>query len=76
MEQALALNPKAIWIYRNLVPAYVASGDRKKAEQGISTLVSDYPKLSVASVCNAMVFSPTVLKRIAAGLSSAGLPRA
>jgi len=33
MEQALALNPKAILIYRNLVPAYVALGDRKKRKR-------------------------------------------
>jgi DNA-binding SARP family transcriptional activator len=76
MEQALALNPKAVWIYRNLVPAYAASGDRQKAEDGIRALVKDHPQLTIAAVCDAMVFSPTVMAKIAEGLSWAGLPRA
>jgi DNA-binding SARP family transcriptional activator len=76
MEQGLALNPKATWIYRNLVPAYAAAGDRQKAEGGISALVADYPRLTVEAVCDAMVFSPTVMAKIADGLRSAGLPRA
>jgi DNA-binding SARP family transcriptional activator len=75
MEQALALNPKAIWMYRNLVPAYSAAGNRQKAEDGISALVKDHPHLTVAAVCDAMVFSPVVTARIAEGLHSAGLPR-
>ena len=75
MEQALALNPKAIWIHRNLVPAYAAAGERQKARDGILALVQDYPKLTVAAVCDAMVFSPTVMAKIAEGLHSAGLPR-
>jgi DNA-binding SARP family transcriptional activator/tetratricopeptide (TPR) repeat protein len=76
MEQALALNPKAIWIHRNLVPAYAATGDRQKAEGGIRTLLQDHPQLAVASVCDAMVFSPDVMAKIAEGLRWAGLPRA
>lgn len=76
MEQALALNPGAVWIYRNLVPAYAAAGDRQKAENGIEALLRDYPRLTVASVCNAMVFSPAVMASIAEGLRCAGLPRA
>ena len=76
MEQALALNPQAVWIYRNLVPAYAAIRDQQKAEDGISTLVKDHPRLTVASVCDAMVFSPTTMAKIADGLRCAGLPRA
>jgi tetratricopeptide (TPR) repeat protein len=76
MEQALALNPQAIWIYRNLVPAYVAAGERQKAEDGIGALVTGYPGLTVAAVCDAMVFSPSVQARIAEGLHCAGLARA
>ena len=76
MEQALALNPKAVWIYRNLVPAYAAAGDRQKAEGGICALVKDHPRITVAAVCDAMVFSPTVMAKIAGGLRWAGLPRA
>jgi adenylate cyclase len=76
MEQGLALNPQAVWIYRNLVPAYAAAGDRQKAEDGICTLVKAHPRLTVAAVCDAMVFSPAVMARIAGGLRWAGLPRA
>ena len=71
MEQALALNPKAILIYRNLVPAYVALGDRKKAEEDIHTLVRDFPGLTVANVRDAMVFSPAVTAKVAEGLRCA-----
>lgn len=76
MEQALALNPKAVWIYRNLVPAYAAIRDRPKAEDGLLTLVKDHPQLTVASVYDAMVFSPIVMAKIAEGLRWAGLPHA
>jgi DNA-binding SARP family transcriptional activator len=75
MEQALALNPKAIWIYRNLIPAYAAAGDRPKAEDGVRALLDAHPHLTVAAVCDAMVFSPIVMARIAEGLHWAGLPR-
>jgi len=76
MEQALALNPKAIWIYRNLVPAYAAAGDRPRAEDGVRSLLDSHPHLTVAAVCDAMVFSPIVMAKIAEGLHWAGLPRA
>ena len=74
MEQALALSPKAVWIYRNLVPAYVAAGVRQKAEDGISMLIKDHPQLTVAAVCDAMIFSPTVMAKISEGLSSGRAP--
>lgn len=76
MEQGLALNPRATWILRNLVPAYIGAGESKKAEQGVAALVEVYPRLTVAAVCEAMVFSPVVLTNIAEGLYRAGLPRA
>jgi DNA-binding SARP family transcriptional activator len=76
MEQALALNPKAVWIYRNLVPSYVAAGDRQRTEDGACALIKDYPQLTVAAVSDAMVFSPPVMAKIADGLLCAGLPRA
>jgi len=74
MEQALALNPKAVWIYRNLVPAYVAAKHRRKAEDGVHALMKEHPNLTVAAVCDAMVFSPTVMAKIADGLRAMGLP--
>jgi hypothetical protein len=56
MEQALALNPKAIWIYRNVVPAYSELGEQKKAEDRVSVLLQDYPQLTVSAVSYALVF--------------------
>jgi len=76
MEQALALNPRATWIYRNLVPAYSAVGDRMKAEDGVRALVGDYPKLTVKDVCNAVVLPAATLATMAEGLRRAGLPQA
>ena len=75
MEQALALNPAATWIFRNLIPAYAAVGDWKRAEAGLAELLQDYPNLTVAAVCEAMVFSPAMINRIADGLCRAGLSR-
>jgi DNA-binding SARP family transcriptional activator/tetratricopeptide (TPR) repeat protein len=75
MEQALALNPHATWIYRNLVPAYSAAAERRKAEEGVSLLVQSYPNLTVGDVTAAIIFSPAVLRKFAEGLSHAGLPR-
>ncbi|CAM2154858.1 protein of unknown function [Pararobbsia alpina] len=74
MEQALALNPKALWIHRNLVPAYAAAGERRKAEDGARTLVDHYPRLTVGDITGAILFSSPVLARIAAGLREAGVP--
>jgi len=74
MEKGLALNPRAVWTYRNLVPAYVAVGNRAEAEQGISALLHQYPSLSTAAACAAMVFSRPTMVKLAHGLSRAGLP--
>ena len=49
MEQALTLNQKAIWIYRNLVPAHSEIGEQKKAEDGVSVLLQGYPQLTVSA---------------------------
>jgi adenylate cyclase len=73
MEQALALNPKAAWIYRNLVPAYTAAGDRHRAEDGVAVLLGNYPRLTAADVTDAMVFSAPVMAQISKGLREAGL---
>jgi len=74
MEQALALNPKALWIQRNLVPAYAAVGDRRNAEEGVEALTKGYPRLTVSDIVGAVVFSPPVLAKIALGLRESGLP--
>jgi tetratricopeptide (TPR) repeat protein len=75
MERALALNPRAVWIQRNLVPAYIAARRQADAERGLQTLLAAHPKLSVTAVCDALVFSRPTMNRIADGLTRAGLPR-
>jgi hypothetical protein len=75
MEKGLALNPLAVWTYRNLVPAYVAAGNRAEAEQGINSLLHQYPSLNTAAACSAMVFSRPTKTRLAYGLWQAGMPR-
>ncbi len=76
MEQALALNPKAAWIYRNLIPAYAALGDQRRSEGGVAALLRDQPELTIASIADAMVFSSSVMERITDGLRDAGMPNA
>jgi adenylate cyclase len=73
MEKGLALNPRAIWAYRNLIPAYVVAGRRSDAERGVDILLKEHPSLSIAAVENAMVFSKPVMTRLSDGLSRAGL---
>ena len=75
MEQALALSPKATWVYTPLIPAYVAAGHHQKAEESLCTLVGEYPRLTVASVCDAMIYSPTLMTKISKGLLGAGMAR-
>jgi DNA-binding SARP family transcriptional activator/Flp pilus assembly protein TadD len=74
MEKGLALNPRAIWINRNLAPAYVAAGRQPEAERSVRALLDAYPKLSVAAVLDAMVMSRPTMIQIADGLARAGLP--
>jgi len=75
MERGLALNPRAVWTYRNLVPAYVAAGDQAGSERGISCLLNEYPSLNIAAARSAMVFSRPTMARLEDGLSRAGLSR-
>jgi len=75
MEKGLAINPRATWVHRNLVPAYVAAKRTADAEQGILALTSENHALSIAAVRDAMVFSGPTMARISEGLSQAGLAR-
>ena len=75
MERGLALNPRAVWTYRNLVPAYIAAGDQAASERGISCLLNEYPSFNIAAACSAMVFSRPTMARLEDGLSRAGLSR-
>lgn len=76
MEQGLAINPKATWIQRNLVPAYAAAGRHAEAAEALRDLLDEHENLSIAAVENAMVFSPPVMAKISKGLAEAGLQRA
>ena len=73
MEKGLAINPLAIWVYRNLVPAYVAAGRRADARQGVLALIGENRALSVAAVRDAMVFSRPTMARISQALHQSGL---
>ncbi|MFO1150856.1 MAG: BTAD domain-containing putative transcriptional regulator [Alsobacter sp.] len=73
MEQGLALNPRAVWIQRNLVPAYAAAGRHAEGAAGLSALLREHQDLSVAAVESAMVFSPPVMRKISGGLAEVGL---
>lgn len=74
MEKGLAMNPRAIWIYRTLVPAYFEAGMLTEAECGVKALQAEYPGLSVEAVSNAMVLSRETMGRMSAGLYRSGLP--
>jgi DNA-binding SARP family transcriptional activator/tetratricopeptide (TPR) repeat protein len=75
MEKGLALHPRAVWINRNLAPAYIAAERQVDAERCVSALLHEYSGLSVAAVGDAMVMSRPTMARIIDGLSRAGLPR-
>ncbi|MFM9938635.1 MAG: winged helix-turn-helix domain-containing tetratricopeptide repeat protein [Hyphomicrobiaceae bacterium] len=74
MERALAGNPNARWIYRQLIPAYADSGREDAAAEGLRLLLQDYPGMTCASVRAAMLYSDTVMDRICARLAKVGLP--
>lgn len=73
MEKALAANPNARWIYRQLVPAYVDAGREAAASEGLRLLLQDYPGMTCATVRAAMLYSGPVMDRICSGLARAGL---
>lgn len=74
MEKALASNPSARWIYRQLVPAYVDAGRDLDAGEGLRHLLQDYPDMTCAKVRSAMLYSEAVMDRICGGLAHVGLP--
>jgi adenylate cyclase len=80
-EQAVALyrraleeRPNAKWLYRDLAGSLVGAGRLEEAEQAYAELMSSYPDLNVTKFKRAMVFSPTVLERMAENLRKLGLP--
>src|SRR5215469_12556370 len=75
-EKRLAINPRATWVYRNLVPADVAAGRDANARKGIATPISEDRALSVAAVRDVMVFTHPTMARISEGPYRARLSRA
>jgi adenylate cyclase len=74
MEKALAANPDARWVYRQLVPAYLEAGRGEEAAHGLRLLLKDYPALTCEKVRAAMLYSEPVMRRICSSLLRAGLP--
>ena len=74
LEKALAANPDARWVYRQLIPAYVCAGRMEDARRGLRLLIQDYPSLTCEKVRVAMLYSAPTMDRICDGLARAGLP--
>jgi adenylate cyclase len=74
LEKALAANPQARWIYRQLIPAYVSAGRMDEAKRGLRLLVQEYPSLTCETVRMAMLYPAQTMDRICEGLARAGLP--
>ena len=73
-RRALQERPNARWIYRNLASNLWGAGRFEEAKQAYAELMGSYPDLTIAKFKQAMVFSPTVLDRIADHLRKLGLP--
>jgi len=73
-RRALEERPNASWIYRNLASVLSGAGRVDEAKQAFAVLMLTYPDLTVSKFKQAMVFSPTVLNRMAGNLRKLGLP--
>ena len=73
-ERGLDEHPSAVWVYRNLVPCYVAAGQMEDAQRGVQLLRQEYPGLTATRVRDAMVFNEQKLNWIYDNLVLAGLP--
>jgi adenylate cyclase len=73
-QRALQERPNALWIHRNLAPALLGAERLDEARASRDILLATYPRFSIRQYKDAMVFSPTVLERIAAQLATLGVP--
>ena len=73
-RRALEERPNASWIYRNLASVLSGAGRADEAKQAFAVMMLTYPDLTVSKFKQAMVFSPTVLNRMADNLRKLGLP--
>lgn len=74
-ERGLDEHPRAVWVYRNLVPCYMAAGRTADGQRGVQLLLQTYPELTAARVRDAMVFNEQKLNWIYDNLVLAGLPK-
>jgi adenylate cyclase len=73
-RRGLQERPHALWILRNLVSSLVGAGRVEEAKVEFARLRSAYPGFTIAKFRKAMVFSSTMLDRMAAHLKTIGLP--
>jgi adenylate cyclase len=73
-RRALEERPQALWILRNLVTSLVGAGRIEEARFEFARLGAAYPGFTIAKYRQAMVFSPSMLDRMAAHLRVLGLP--
>jgi adenylate cyclase len=73
-RRALEERPNASWIYRSLASSLSAAGRMDEAKKAFAEMLQSYPDLTVSKFKQAMVFSPTVLNRMAESLRKLGLP--
>jgi len=72
-ERALEENPPAIWIYRQLSPAYLEVGEISKAQRGVALLRETSPGITIMHVRDAMVLPERAMTWVCEGLKRAGL---
>jgi len=73
-RRALAEQPHAGWIYRNLASSLAGAERMEEAKAAYDRMMEIYPELTVSKFRKAMVFSPAALDRMAANLMKLGLP--
>jgi adenylate cyclase len=73
-EYALAEQPSALWLHRNLAPALLGAGRLDAARASYAALMKAYPGFTVRRFREGMVFTPRVLDRIGRQLIALGVP--
>lgn len=74
-ELALKERPKAVWMYRRLVPALWMAGRREDAKEGVRRLLLAYPDLTAEKVRRALPFTPEHNAWNCELLVKAGMPK-
>jgi len=74
LERGLNENVEAIWIYRQLVPAYMEAGREQDGQNGVRLLRQASPDLTAEKVREAMVLPEAEMNWICENLVKAGLP--